>query len=54
MSSEEILDLIDRIDTLKKSDAISKQNQYRLEKKIDKIMDFLKDKKVRERESGGY
>jgi hypothetical protein len=51
MSTEEIVkDLIDRVDTLKKSDALSKQNQYRIEKKIDKIFALLKDKKDRDRE----
>jgi hypothetical protein len=51
MSSEEIVkDLIDRIDTLKRSSAISNQNQSRLEAKINRILDLLKDKKDRDRE----
>jgi hypothetical protein len=53
MSSEEIFkDLLDRVNTLQKSTALSRQNQSRLENKIDKILDFLKDKKKIERERG--
>jgi hypothetical protein len=53
MSTEEIFrDLIDQINTLKKSNAISNQNQIRLEAKINWIIALLKDKKDREREKG--
>jgi hypothetical protein len=50
--SEEIIfkNLIDQINTLKRSNAISNQNQSRLEAKINWIIALLKDKKDRERE----
>jgi hypothetical protein len=51
MSSEEIFkDLLDRDNTLQKSDAILKQNQSRIESKLNWIISILKDKKVKERE----
>jgi hypothetical protein len=51
LSSEEVFkDLIDQINTLKKSNAILYQRQDRIETKLDKIIDFLIDRKVRERE----
>jgi hypothetical protein len=54
MSTEEIIfkNLIDRIDTLQRSNAITNQNQSRLEAKINWIIALLKDKKDRERERG--
>ena len=51
LSSEKVFkDLINQINTLKKSNAISYQRQDRIETKLDRIIDFLKDRKVRERE----
>ena len=50
LSSEEVLkDLIDQINTLKKSNAISYQRQDCIETKLDRIIEFLKNRKVRER-----
>ena len=49
-SGEVFKDLIDQINSLKKSNAISYQKQDRIETKLDRIIDFLKDRKVRERE----
>jgi hypothetical protein len=51
LSAEEVFeDLIDQINTLKKSNAVSYQRQARIETKLDKIIDFLIDRKFRERE----
>jgi hypothetical protein len=50
MSEEIFQDLIDQINTLKKSNAITNQNQSKINLKLDRIIDLLKDKKVRDRE----
>lgn len=50
-----IEELMDQIITLKKYNAWSSQRQTRIETKINKIIDLLIDKKVRDRERGrGY
>jgi hypothetical protein len=50
MSEEVFKDLIDQINTLKKSNAIANQQQSKINSKLDRIIDLLKDKKNRERE----
>jgi hypothetical protein len=45
-----VQDLIEQINTLKKFNAITNQKQDRIETKVDRILDYIKDKRNLDRE----